>query len=289
MPEVLRTRDEVRQRVSEARKAGLRLGLVPTMGALHDGHGSLVKRSVAETDLTVVSIFVNPTQFGANEDFDRYPRQLDRDVAAVGGWGGQIVFAPSAEEMYSPDHTVWVDEERLSEGLCGARRPGHFRGVLTVCAKLFNIVAPQVAYFGKKDYQQYRLIQRMVRDLFMPLEIMGVEIVRQDDGLAMSSRNSYLSAEERRQAATIYRALQQGRLLIEHGEQSSRAVVEAVRSELGRAPQLRTDYIEVVEAETLEPAYPLTGKIVIAIAAYIGKTRLIDNVEVDCPEQSQQE
>ena len=243
MLDVIRTKAELRQKVAEARKAGLKIGLVPTMGALHAGHRRLIEQSVADTDLTVVSIFVNPTQFGPEEDFDRYPRQLADDEKLVDAAGGHIIFAPSPEEMYTGDQTAWVEEERLTEGLCGARRPGHFRGVMTVCMKLFNVAAPHVVYFGKKDYQQYRVIQRMVRDLDLPLEIKGVETVREADGLALSSRNKYLSSQDREQALAIYRALKQGRALIQHGERSARAVVDAIRNELNRQGGLRIDYI----------------------------------------------
>ncbi len=286
MAEVIRTKQELRQRLGEARRAGKRIGLVPTMGALHAGHRQLIEACVADSDLTVVSIFVNPTQFGADEDFDRYPRQLEADEGLIDEAGGDIIFVPAAEEMYAEGQTAWVEEERLAEGLCGARRPGHFRGVLTVCAKLFNIVEPAVAYFGKKDYQQFRVIERMVRDLDFPLEIRGVETVRESDGLALSSRNEYLTPEQRQHALGISRALKQGRMLIQDGERSTRVVVDVVRSELLREGGLRIDYIELVDAETLEPAFPLSGRVLIAVAAFADKTRLIDNVEVECPPES---
>ena len=243
MAEVVRGKQEIRERVAAARAAGKRVGLVPTMGALHAGHRRLIEQSVAENDFTVLSVFVNPTQFGPAEDFDHYPRQLEADVAVAAEAGADVVFAPAPEEMYTGDHSTWVDEETMSEGLCGARRPGHFRGVATVCAKLFNIAQPDRAYFGRKDYQQVKIIERMVRDLDMSVEIRSVETVRGSDGLAVSSRNSYLDPDKRRASLAIWRALKQAAALILGGERSPRIVTDAVRSEIVRDGRLRVDYI----------------------------------------------
>jgi len=284
MAEVVRSKEEVRRRVVEARAAGKSIGFVPTMGALHIGHRELIERSAAENGYTVLSIFVNPTQFGPAEDLDRYPRRLEADVALAAEGGADLVFAPAVGGMYASGHSTWVEEARLSEGLCGARRPGHFRGVATVCVKLFNIVRPDRAYFGCKDYQQLKVVQRMVRDLDFTIEICPVETVRDPDGLATSSRNQYLDPEERRAALAIPRALKSGADLIRGGERSPRIVAEAVRSEIVREGRLQMQYVEVVDAETLEIVAPLGGRIVIAVAAYSGQTRLIDNVVVECPQ-----
>jgi len=283
MAEVVRTKQEICERVAAARAGGKAIGFVPTMGALHAGHRKLIERSVSENDFTVLSIFVNPTQFGPAEDFDRYPRHLEADVAAAGQAGADLVFAPTAEEMYAADHSTWIDEEKVSEGMCGARRPGHFRGVATVCAKFFNVVRPDRAYFGQKDYQQLRIIERMVRDLDIPVEIRPVETVRGGDGLAVSSRNDYLSPDERQASLAIWRALKQAAALVGGGERSTRAVSDAVRSEIVRDGRLRVEYIEIVDAQTLEPIVPLEGRMVIAVAVYCNHTRLIDNLVVECP------
>ena len=207
MPDIVHTKFELRDRIAAARAAGHQIGFVPTMGALHVGHRALLERSVADNGFTVLSIFVNPTQFGPAEDFERYPRTLDADVALATAAGADLIFAPAVADIYAMDHSAWVEEARLSEGLCGARRPGHFRGVTTVCAKFFHLVTPDRAYFGQKDYQQFKIIERMVRDLDFTLEIIGVETVRDPDGLAISSRNQYLSAEERAQATVLSRAV----------------------------------------------------------------------------------
>lgn len=283
MTDVVTTKQEIRRRVAAARAAGKSVGFVPTMGALHVGHRALLDRSVAENDFTVCSVFVNPTQFGPSEDFDRYPRQLEEDRLLCEQAGADTIFAPSPQEMYAADHTTWVEEERLTEGLCGARRPGHFRGVTTVCMKLFNIVAPDRAYFGCKDYQQLKVVQRMVRDLDLPLEVVPVETVRQADGLAVSSRNRYLSDDDRRASLALRQGLLTGRDRINGGERGARSVAEAVRAEIVREGRLQVDYIEVVDAETLEPAAPLAGRVVVAAAVYCGSTRLIDNIVVDVP------
>lgn len=285
MAELVHTKQEVRDWVARQRSEGRSVGFVPTMGALHVGHRRLLEQSVEENDVTVLSVFVNPTQFGPSEDYDRYPRQIESDVRTAGEAGVDLVFAPSRSEMYAEGHSTWIDEEKMSEGLCGARRPGHFRGVSTVCAKLFNIVRPDRAYFGLKDYQQTKVIERMVRDLDIPVEIRPVPTVRDGDGLATSSRNQYLTDEERQASLAIWRALKQAAALITGGERSARAVSEAVRSEIVRDGTLRVDYIEVIDAETLEPIAPLEGRVLIAVAVYCEQTRLIDNIVAECPEE----
>jgi pantoate--beta-alanine ligase len=284
MAKIVRTKEEIRRLTAEARAAGKQIGLVPTMGALHVGHRRLLERAAAENDVTVVSVFVNPTQFGPAEDYNQYPRQLESDAAMAGSAGVDFVFAPSAEEMYDPDFSSWVDEEALTEGMCGARRPGHFRGVATVCTKLFNIVQPHRVYLGQKDFQQLKVIERIVRDFDIPVEVCSVPTVRGSDGLAMSSRNQYLSDDERQAGLAIWRALKQGAAMIHDGERSPRNISEAVRSEIVRDGVLRIDYVEVNCAVTLEPVIPLEGQIVIAVAVYCDQTRLIDNILVDCPD-----
>ncbi|MCX7599467.1 MAG: pantoate--beta-alanine ligase [Armatimonadetes bacterium] len=263
----------------EARK-GRAVGFVPTMGALHEGHLSLVRRCRAENDLTVVSIFVNPTQFGPNEDLDTYPRTFEADCAALEALGCDVVFAPRAQDMYAADHSTWVIVEGLTEPLCGRYRPGHFRGVTTVVAKLFNIVRPDRAYFGQKDYQQLKVIERMVRDLNFGIEIVPCPTVREPDGLAMSSRNAYLSAEERAVAPALYAALVKAAEAVRAGA-SGDEVEEMVRRELSAVPAFEVQYVEAVHPETLEPARWAGPPMVIAAAAFLGRTRLIDNVIVE--------
>jgi pantoate--beta-alanine ligase len=282
MAEVVTTKLDVRRAVEAARAAGKSIGFVPTMGALHAGHQTLVARAAAENGFVVLSIFVNPTQFGPTEDFLSYPRNLDADRASAEQAGAHLIFAPTAEEIYADSHSTWIEEETMTEGLCGARRPGHFRGVATVCLKLFNILRPDRAYFGLKDYQQYKVIERTVRDLDLPLEIIGVPTHREHDGLAMSSRNAYLSPEERQWALAIPRALQKARELIERGERSPRTVTDAVRAELVAEGKLKVEYIEIVAAADLELVVPLVGRVLIAVAVYCGDARLIDNVLVEC-------
>jgi len=287
LTEVVTTKSEVRERVAAVRAAGKSVGFVPTLGALHVGHRALLEKSVAENDFTVCSIFVNPTQFGPADDLGRYPRRLEQDRQLAEEVGVDLVFVPGQDEMYAEEHTTWVEEERLTEGLCGARRPGHFRGVTTVCMKLFNIVAPDRAYFGQKDYQQLKVVKRMVRDLNLPLEIRSVATVRDEDGLAVSTRNQYLSDEDRQASLALRRSLLTGADRIAGGERSPRATADVVRSEIVLGGKLHVDYIEIVDAETLEPAVPLEGRVVIAVAVYCGDTRLIDNIIVDVDGASQ--
>ncbi len=281
MAEVVTTKLEVRRAVEAARAAGKSIGFVPTMGALHAGHQTLLQRA-AENGFVVLSIFVNPTQFGPSEDFLSYPRNLEADRSLAEQAGAHLIFAPAAEEVYAETHSTWVEEEAMTEGLCGARRPGHFRGVATVCLKFFNIVRPDRAYFGLKDYQQFKVVQRTVRDLDLQLEVIGVATHREADGLAMSSRNAYLSAEARQWALAIPRALQQAREIVERGERSPRTVTDLIRAELVAEGKLKVEYIEIVDAETLELVVPLVGQVLIAVAVYCGDARLIDNVLVEC-------
>jgi pantoate--beta-alanine ligase len=267
----------MREAAEAARRAGRSVGLVPTMGYLHEGHLSLLRRARAENDLVVLSIFVNPAQFGAGEDLERYPRDLERDLALAGGAGVDLLFHPPAEEMYLPGHSTWVDVEGLTQHLCGRSRRGHFRGVATVCTKLFALCLPHRAYFGQKDAQQALVIRRMIRDLDLGVDLVVCPIVREPDGLAMSSRNVHLSAEERAQAPMLRRALDRAEAMAAAGERSAQAIARAMRAELASAELARLDYIEIVDAEALRPVERLQGEILVAVAAYFGATRLIDN------------
>lgn len=270
----------VRAFVDAARREGKSVGLVPTMGAFHAGHLSLMRRAVADNDVTVVSLFVNPTQFGPHEDFRQYPRDLEGDAQKAREAGVSLIFAPSEEEMYAPDACTWVMVERLTEGLCGRYRPGHFRGVTTVVTKLLNIVQPDRAYFGEKDYQQLQVVRRMVRDLLIPVEIISQPTVREPDGLAMSSRNAYLSPEERQAAVRLPQALQAAADRVRQGATGAEAVqlaLELLRSE----PLLRPQYVAAVDPETLQDRSAGGAPLVLAAAVMVGQTRLIDNIHVD--------
>ncbi|MCX6967636.1 MAG: pantoate--beta-alanine ligase [Verrucomicrobia bacterium] len=256
---------------------------VPTMGALHEGHLSLIRRArqLAGPHGTVaVSIFVNPTQFGPKEDLSRYPRPIKEDMAQCRAAGVDLLFLPEAGAFYASDHSTWVDEALLSAGLCGAARPGHFRGVCTVVAKLFNLVAPEIAVFGKKDAQQLAIIRRMVRDLNFQIKIVGVETHREADGLAMSSRNRYLSEEERAQAPILRRALLEAHAAAKAGGATPAKLRARVVKTIQQAPLARIDYVEAVDAETLGKPTGQSRKLLIAVAVVFGKTRLIDNIEV---------
>lgn len=273
---IAKTIKEVREIASLWKKQGLTIGLVPTMGYLHEGHQSLIERS-GENDRTIVSIFVNPIQFGPNEDFASYPRDMERDKKKCEESGADLIFAPDAEEMYANDFTSFVDMTGPVDDLCGAKRPGHFRGVCTVVSKLFNIVAPDRAYFGQKDAQQLAVIKRMTRDLNFDIEIVGCPIVREADGLAKSSRNTYLSDEERRAAVVISKALSAGQTMINSGETSAAAVTDKIRSLIESEPLAEIDYVKAVNADSIETVDTVKGRILVAAAVYIGKTRLIDN------------
>jgi pantoate--beta-alanine ligase len=252
------------------------------MGALHEGHISLIERSGRHGDFIVVSIFVNPTQFGPGEDLAKYPRQLRKDLHICKEQGVDVVFIPSAEEMYRNENLTWVSVDKLGKALCGRFRPGHFRGVATVCAKLFNIVAPDVAYFGQKDAQQAAIIRRMVADLDFPLKIVVCPTVRAEDGLALSSRNQYLSSRQRRDATCIYRSLTAAREMIKAGVTTPKTIAAKMRRIINAAESLESiDYVSIVDCETLEEVKHITGKTLIAVAARFGTTRLIDNILVD--------
>ena len=274
---VVKTIKEVRAQVLAWRKEGLTVGLVPTMGYLHEGHQSLIAKSVAENDRTVVSVFVNPIQFGPNEDLEAYPRDLQRDMAAVEAVGGDLIFNPEPSEMYPQHFTSFIDTTETTELLCGAVRPIHFRGVCTVVGKLFNIVQPDKAYFGQKDAQQLATIRRFVRDLDFPVQIVACPIVREADGLAKSSRNTYLSATERQAALILSKSLKLGREAIEQGERNAQRIIDIIRQNLETEPLARVEYVEVVDFENIQRVQQIEGETLVAIAVYIGKTRLIDN------------
>lgn len=279
-PVVVKTIEDVRSHVAAARGNGRRVGLVPTMGALHAGHVSLMRAARAECGYVAVSIFVNPAQFGPHEDLDRYPRPFEQDVAVCRGEGVELVFAPEVSAVYPPDFCTYVEVERLQDPLCGASRPGHFRGVATVVLKLFNIVQPNVAYFGQKDAQQARIIRQMVRDLNVPVEVRVGPIVREPDGLALSSRNRYLDPMQRRHATVLYRALQEAKGLIERGESDPAAVRRLLAERVAATPGAALDYAEVVSTDTLQPPDRLAGEVLLALAVKFGATRLIDNLVV---------
>ena len=275
---IAKTVDEVREVVKAWRKEGLTVGLVPTMGYLHAGHQSLIAASVAGNDRTVVSVFVNPMQFGPTEDLESYPRDLNRDAELCEKTGADLIFNPEPEEMYKDGFVSFVDMNGLTNHLCGLSRPVHFRGVCTVVSKLFNIVQPDRAYFGQKDAQQLAVIKRMVKDLNMPLEIVGCPIVREADGLAMSSRNTYMNAEERQAALVLSRSIKLGRDMVEAGERDAAAVKKAMSEMIESEPMAVIDYVEIVDNNTMESIDTISGDILCAIAVKINdKVRLIDN------------
>lgn len=279
--ELVKTIDCLRRRVAVGRGQDKIVGFVPTMGALHIGHESLIEAALQQTDYVVVSIFVNPTQFGPGEDFQDYPRPLDRDLVICERCGVDLVFAPTAEEMYGAGNQTWVNVEKLTDRLCGRSRPHHFRGVTTVCAKLFNIVGPNAAFFGQKDAQQAIVVRKMVEDLNLPVEIVICPTVREADGLAVSSRNCYLSAEQRKDAGKIYEALQECERLVKGGAGDVDVIIEQMRRGLEAIREVEIEYVEIVDAETLEPVESVRGKVLVAVAAKIGTTRLIDNIVLD--------
>jgi pantoate--beta-alanine ligase len=279
--DVSRTVAEVRQAVLTARAQGRSIHLVPTMGALHEGHLSLVRAARGPSQFVVVSIFVNPTQFGPNEDFTKYPRPIETDLAACRDEGVDVVFMPSPEEMYRPGANTTVHVAGLTETLCGPHRPGHFDGVATVVTKLFNIVQPDRAYFGQKDAQQAVIIRRMVADLDMPIEIIVCPIVREPDGVAMSSRNAYLSPEHRKQARCLSESLRLAERMVREGERRTTAVVQAMRSHITAAGPCTIDYIAAVDPETLQPIETIDRRCMVALAVRIGSTRLIDNLVIE--------
>ena len=274
---VIKTVREVREHVRAWRNEGLSVGLVPTMGFLHEGHHSLIARAVAENDRVVVSVFVNPIQFAPNEDLESYPRDIEADRALCTDAGAAMIFNPEPAEMYPQGFCTAVDMNGLKFELCGKSRPIHFSGVCTVVTKLFNIVGPDRAYFGQKDAQQLALIRRMVRDLNMPLEVVGCPIVREEDGLAKSSRNTYLNEQERAAALILSKTIFLGQKLVDEGERDAKKLIAAMEANIATEPLARIDYVDVVDAENIERIDRLEGDVLVAMAVYIGKTRLIDN------------
>jgi pantoate--beta-alanine ligase len=275
---ICRTIDDMRATSRAAHGEGKRLGFVPTMGALHEGHLSLMRTAKAQCQLVSASIFVNPLQFGPTEDLAKYPRSFERDRELLEKEAVDILFAPTPEEMYPAGAVTYVTVEGLSEKLCGKSRPGHFRGVTTVVAKLFHIVEPDLAFFGQKDAAQATIIRRMVRDLNLPVEIVVCPIVREPDGLAMSSRNAYLSPQERKSALVLNRSLTQVMNRFDQGERDATNLTEAGKQVLAQEPTVRLDYFEIVDPNTLDPLLHVTGSALVAVAAVVGNTRLIDNI-----------
>jgi pantoate--beta-alanine ligase len=282
---VAKTIESVRKLVKAARRKGERIGFAPTMGALHIGHISLIEKAKQQTDFVIVSIFVNPTQFSPGEDLKKYPRPLKADLEICKKVGVDVVFTPAAKQMYPRENLTWVNVEKLTEPLCGRFRPGHFRGVATVCMKLFNIVAPDIAFFGQKDAQQAIVIKKMVADLNMPLKIVVCPTVRQGSGLAVSSRNQYLTEQEKEDATLIYKSLQKCQKLIEDGVTNSKTIISQMRKVLQQAQSIKIEYISIVDAETAQPVDKIIGGVLIAAAVKIGSTRLIDNILLDVKKQ----
>ena len=273
---------EVRAQVAAWKKEGLTVGLVPTMGYLHEGHASLVDEAVRQCDRVVASVFVNPTQFGPNEDLEDYPRDFDRDKALLEAHGCHLVFHPSVEEMYPEGAATYVETHSdMPKQLCGKTRPIHFRGVCTVVSKLFNIVTPDKAFFGQKDAQQLAILRRMVRDLSYGIQLVGCPIVREADGLAKSSRNTYLNPQERQAALVLSQAVKLGQELVAQGERDAAKLVAAMSAHIAAQPLARIDYVQAVDGVTMEPVETLQGTVLVAMAVYIGKTRLIDNFIVE--------
>ena len=278
---------EIIRRISRAsacsralKERGCAIGFVPTMGYLHEGHLSLIRQAKKDCDTTIISIFVNPTQFAPGEDYERYPRDIDRDCILAFNAGVDFIFAPPVDEMYPSGYQTYIEVEKLSFPLCGISRPGHFRGVATIVAKLFNIIRPDIAYFGAKDAQQALVIKRMTADLNMGVEINVLPTVRADDGLAISSRNNYLTKKERDSAVVLYKSLLRAQRLIDSGERDSSRILKMMREMITKAPRARIDYVSLVDEETLEEKKEIAGNILIAIAAWIGNVRLIDNISI---------
>lgn len=277
MIKVVSTVCETRAQVKEWKNQGLTVGLVPTMGYLHEGHQSLIKKAVEENDRVVVSVFVNPIQFAPNEDLETYPRDLEADKRLCDSTGADLIFHPTPDEMYPDGFSTHIQMDNLTKELCGKTRPTHFGGVCTVVGKLFNIVQPDKAYFGQKDAQQLAIIKRMVRDLNFDIEIVGCPIIREPDGLAKSSRNTYLNADERKAALILSKAIKLGEELVADGERNAQTVIKAMTDKINTEPLARIDYVNVVDALSIEPLDVIKGEVLVAIAVYIGKTRLIDN------------
>lgn len=279
---IVTTIQEAKEQIREWKDQGLSVGLVPSMGYLHEGHASLMKAAVSQMDKVAVSVFVNPTQFGPNEDYDSYPRDLDHDIAICEEQGVDLIFHPSVEEMYGKNYNTYVTMETLGDELCGKSRPIHFRGVCTVVTKLFNILTPDKAFFGQKDAQQLAIIKRMVKDLNMNLEIVGCPIIREEDGLAKSSRNTYLSPEERQAALILSKTIFMGQKMVEEGERDVKTLLDAMKANIETEPLARIDYVEVVDGETMQKVDRIEESVLVAMAVYIGNTRLIDNFMYEC-------
>lgn len=278
---IVSTINEVRTQVKEWKKQGLSIGFVPTMGYLHEGHASLMKRAKEECDKVVASIFVNPMQFGVNEDLDSYPRDLEADAKLCESIGVDLIFHPEVEEMYAEGFCSFVDMNGLTKELCGKSRPIHFRGVCTVVNKLFNIVTPDKAFFGQKDAQQLAVIRRMVKDLNMDIEVVGCPIIREEDGLAKSSRNTYLNEEERKAALILSQTIRLGEQMVKAGVTDVKELVNAMKENISKEPLAKIDYVEAVSMDTIEKIDKVEGNVLVAMAVYIGKTRLIDNFIVE--------
>ena len=277
--EIITTIENIRSIVNHWKDKGYSIGFVPTMGYLHDGHAALIDQARKDNDKVIVSIFVNPTQFGENEDLNSYPRDINRDKSLCEAHKADIIFSPTSDEMYH-DRKAFVNIVELSDTLCGISRPIHFKGVCTVVTKLFNIIQPTNAYFGEKDAQQLAIIRKMVFDLNFPVNIIGVPIVRESDGLAKSSRNTYLSKEERKAATILYKAIQMGKQTIKHGA-SADSIINTMTEIINTEPLAKIDYVSVVDANTMQPVHEITSPVLVAMAVYIGSTRLIDNFSFD--------
>ncbi len=284
--EVIKSVKTMKQRAATLIRSGERIGFVPTMGALHEGHLSLVDLARNHSEMVVMSIFVNPSQFSPDEDLNKYPRDFDHDLQLAQERGVDVLFYPTADDMYAEDARTTVQVENLSSVLCGISRPTHFAGVTTVVAKLFNIIRPDVAIFGQKDAQQAVIIQQMIRDLNYPIDIIIGPIIREKDGLALSSRNVYLSSEERKQAISLSRALRKAKKAIESGERNSKFIVSEMRSLLSEQPDIKIDYIEIIDLKNLQPVDDIHGPVLVAVAAFVGTTRLIDNIILDQDESN---
>lgn len=276
---IIRSITEIKEELSRKRKKNRSIGFVPTMGYLHEGHLSLIRKAREDNDIVVVSIFVNPTQFGANEDYGEYPRDLRRDAKLCTKAGADYIFYPPVKSMYPKGYSTFASVEGLTKNLCGRFRPGHFRGVTTIVTKLFNIIRPDTAYLGQKDAQQSIVIKRMIEDLDMDIQIEVMPTVRERDGLAISSRNSYLSSDERRRSATIYRALQLARDLIKLNDKDARGIIREMRRMLSPVAS-KIDYISIVDPRTLKDVKTIKGEVLVALAVWVGETRLIDNISV---------
>lgn len=277
MLKVIDSVKEARAYIGKVRGEGKTIGLIPTMGALHEGHFSLIRRSVSDNDMSIVTVFVNPAQFGPGEDFERYPRDLEKDCVFANAAGADMVFAPLKEEMYPEAYNTYVEVRGLTDVLCGKSRPGHFRGVTTVCTKLFNVISADKAYFGQKDAQQLLIIKKLVKDLNIPITVIACPIIREEDGLAMSSRNKYLNEEQRANAVCLYKAISEAENLYKRGENRTAVIRDKMAQIIGSTKDAKIDYIELLDQETLKEVETIEKPVLAAVAVYFGDTRLIDN------------